>query len=241
MDAVSGALQKFTFEAANKFGPIWSPNGDRIVFSWDAKGIQDLYEKPVEAAGNGALLWSSSEHKLPLDWSQDGFILYLGFNAKTGTDLWALPLAGDKKPIRVADTAANESNGRFSPDSHWIAYDSDETGRQEIYIQPFQRAGGKSKPISITGGSLPQWGLDGRELFYVSPDNRLMAVPINLNGSSAEASGKPVALFALPLLSGGVVQSEYFASRDGQRFLISKIVKDASPITILFNWKPPAK
>jgi eukaryotic-like serine/threonine-protein kinase len=231
LDIINGVPQRFTFDAANKYSPTWSPDSSRIVFSWDPAGVLDLYEKRLDGAGNGTLLWSSGEHKDAQDWSVDGrFILYTNSSATTGWDLWALPLVGNKKPLEVAHTAFNEDSGRFSPEGRWVAYQSNETGRNEIYVQPFPGPGGK-KQITSGGGTSPQWGRDGRELFFLTPDRSLAAAPITMNGSAIEAD-KPVVLFTLP------PESAYAASRDGQRFLVSKIVKEASPITILLNWKP---
>jgi len=234
----SGVLQPFTSGSANKFTPIWSPKGDRVVFVWDPKGVLDLYEKPVDGVGNGALLWSSPEHKWTTDWSADGrFILFRSNSQKTGFDLWALPYqpsSGAAKPIEIAHQSFDEDNGRFSPDGRWVAYQSNETGRYEIVVQPFPGSGSGRKRITTEGGFVPQWRNDGRELLYLAPDNHVMAVSIELNGSTFEA-GKPAPLFLLS------PQSEFAVSPDGQRFLVNKIVKDASPITILLNWKPPAQ
>jgi serine/threonine protein kinase len=231
----TGVPQPFTSDVANKFTPTWSPKGDRIVFSWDPKGVLELYEKPLEAAGNGTLLWSSPEHKNVMDWSPEGrFILYRSDSETTASDLWAIPYtsaSGERKPIEVAHESFDEDNGRFSPDGRWIAYQSNETGRSEIVVQPFPGSGTGKRRITRDGGTLPQWRGDGRELFYLASDNRLMAMPIRLNTSTIEP-GTPAPLFALPAQSG------YAASRDGQRFLVNKIVKDAAPITILLNWKP---
>jgi len=235
IDASTGVPQPFTSGISNKFNPIWSPKGDRIVFSWDPKGVLDLYEKPLGASGNGTVLWSSPEHKWTMDWSSDGkFILYRSNSQKTGYDLWALPYSAssnDRKPIEVARESFDEDNGRFSPDGRWIVYQSNETGRNEIFVQPFPGNSASRKLITRDGGLMPQWRGDGREIFYLSLDNRLMAVSVDLS-SGAPVPGNPTTLFPLP------PQSDYAVSRDGQRFLINKTVKDAAPITILLNWKP---
>jgi len=230
IQTASGILQRFTFEAANKVGPTWSPDGGRIVFSWDPQGVLDLYEKPVDSRGDATLLLSSPESKAATDWSKDGrFVLYGSFGFQTRNDVWALPLMGDRKPLEVAHTTFSEAGGRFSPDSRWVAYQSNETGRNEIYVQPFPGPGGK-KQITSGGGAGVQWGRDGRTLSYQAA-NRVMEVPITIDGPSVEA-GKPVTLFTLP------PGSTYAASHDGERFLVSKVVKEASPITLLLNWKP---
>ncbi len=230
IDTISGVTQRFTFDAGNKYSPVWSPDGRRMVFSWDPKGDLDLYEKPVDSAGNGTLLWGSSEHKHAQDWSLDGrYILFMSDGAKTGLDLWALPLFGDKKPLEVAHTAFREMAGRFSPDSRWIAYQSNETGREEIYVQPFLGPGGKQQ-ISNDGGSRPEWDHDGRELYYRNSRGSLMAVPIKVNGSAIDA-GKPAVYGPSSLLWPVVL-------RDGQRFLVDKVVRPSPPVTVLLNWKP---
>jgi Tol biopolymer transport system component len=232
-DRARGVFRRFTSDAAREFEAIWSPDGSRIVFSSDRKGVLDLYEKPVAGAGTESLLLESPEHKNLYDWSLYGrFILYGPQSSKTGQNLWALPLFGDRKPLVVAQTAFEEVGGRFSPDGRWIAYVLNETGRSEIYLQPFPGPGGKLQ-ISTSGGNSPQWRRDGREIFYLGPDNRLMAVPVMLqvNGSSVEA-GAPVALFTTR------PASEFAASPDGQRFLINTPLEDAAtpPITVVLNW-----
>jgi Tol biopolymer transport system component len=225
---ISGILRRFTFEPGNKVNPLWSPDGHRIVFAWDREGVLDLYEKRVDGTADPTLLLSSAVSKSALDWSQDGqFILYL--SQESGGDLLALPLAGDKKPIELARTPFSEGAGRFSADGRWVAYQSNETGQSEVYLQPFPE-GRFRKQITSGGGVAPQWSAGGRELLYVAGD-RLMVVSIKGDGPSVVA-GKPLVLFTLP------PASTFAGSRDGQRFLVSKVVKEASPITILFNWKP---
>jgi Tol biopolymer transport system component len=234
LEIARGVLRRFTSDGARDYESIWSPDGSRIAFSSDRKGVLDLYEKPVAGGGPESLLFESPEHKNLYDWSLDGrFILYGSQSPKTGEDLWALPLAGDRKPMPVAQTAFQEVDGRFSPDGRWIAYMLNESGRTEIHVQPFPGPGGRLQ-ISTSGGRLPQWRRDGREIFYLGPDNRLMAVPVVLaaNGSTIEA-GTPVALF------GTRPGSEVAASPDGQRFLINTTPDDATPpITVILNWKP---
>ena len=235
LDITRGVRRRFTSDAARDYEAIWSPDGSHIAFSSDRKGVLDLYDKPVAGAETESLLLESAEQKNIYDWSLDGrFILYGAQNSKTGRDIWALPLFGDRKPLAVAQTAFDEAEGRFSPDGRWVAYGLNETGRNEIHIQPFPGPGGKLQ-ISTGGGNFPQWRRDGREIFYVGPDSRLMTVPVMLpvNGSTVEA-GTPVALFAMR------PGSEFAATPDGQRFLINTLLEDAAtpPITVILNWKP---
>jgi Tol biopolymer transport system component len=197
-----------------------------------------LYEKPVIGDGNATLVWSSSVHKFPEDWSSDGrFVLF-----QTGGDQWVLPLEGDRTPRPVARTRFDELNGRFSPDGRFIAYESNESGRFEIYVQPFPGVGPRSK-ISVDGGTSPQWREDGGELYYLSADNHLIAVPLS-SRRSVVIPGKAENLFAMPQLPGNQefrsVQ-HYAAARDGQRFLAYRMTADAPPITLVLNWKPPVQ
>jgi serine/threonine protein kinase/Tol biopolymer transport system component len=232
MDTTLGVPHPFTLDPNWNCCPVWSPDGTRIAFSSDPKGPGDIFEKPTDGSKPQTLLWSSTDDKNLMDWSRDGrYILTRVATKKTGRDLWVLPLEGDKKPFAVAETSAEETLGRFSPDGHWIALQSNDTKRNEIYVQPFPGSGGK-RQITNSGGENPKWGRDSGELFYIAPDDKLMAVPITPKGSTVEA-GKPVALFTLPSLS------DYEVTRDGQRILINKVVKDPAPITVVLNWKPP--
>jgi Tol biopolymer transport system component len=143
------------------------------------------------------LLLETQSDKNAYDWSADGrFLLYRNVDPITGSDVWVLPLFGDRKPVPVVQTAASEFGARFSPDGRWIAYHSNESGRNEIYVQPFPGPGPRLQ-ISNEGGDTAQWRGDGRELFYVGLDDRLMAAQLRVNGSRIEA-GTPVPLFSKP-------------------------------------------
>src|SRR5262249_40621883 len=169
----------------------------------------------------------------------DGFILYEDAGSTTGWDLWALPLTGDRKPIAVANGPFEERNGQFSPDGRWVAYQSNDTGSFEIYVQPFPGPGGKWK-VSTAGGTDPRWRADGQELFFIAPDAKLMGASIRMSGSSFGA-GSPTALFQTRIVTAGNFKHEYDVSSDG-RFLVNTILDDAAPpITLLLNWKPPTK
>ena len=240
MDTERGGLRRLTTDPAVEFtGAGWSPDGTRFIFDSTRGGVLDLYERSVTGTGGETLLFASSEPKNSLDWTPDGrFVLYASQTANAQRDLWVLPLFGDKKPQMVVGTPFEEHQGRFSPDGRWIAYQSNEGGRTEIWVQPFPGPGAKSQ-ISNGGGVEPQWRRDGRELFYTAPDNRLMAVPLTL-GDDTVAAGQPVALFSATLSPLGGAVNQYLASPDGQRFLVDTMVEEASPITILQNWKGTA-
>jgi eukaryotic-like serine/threonine-protein kinase len=198
--------------------------------SADASLVRGAQRRPETV-----LLPESAEYEFhhPRDWSPDGrFILYEA-DGTTSTDLRVLPLFGEGKSFDVARTAFTESNGRFSPDGRWVAYQSDETGQFEIHVQPFPGPGPKFQ-VSVGGGTLPRWRRDGSELFYLAPDRRLMAVSVSQNGARL-VTGPPRALFTLS------TTSRYEPSPDGERFLVTAVVSQASPITIILNWKAPTR
>jgi len=228
-EAARGIPRRFTSDGGSEFNSAWSPDGKHLAFTSDRNGgLDDLYTRPVDETSAETLLLQSTEFKNIHDWSSDGrFILYDSYSSTTGLDLWVVPLFGDKKPLPVARTAFVETRGRFSPDGHWIAYESDESGRSEVYVQPFPGTGAKSQ-ISADGGVSAEWRRDGREIFYVREDGGLMAVPIKANGTKLDP-GTPVALFP-------IVSSDYAVSADGQRFLVNRIVQEPPPITLLLNW-----
>jgi hypothetical protein len=245
LDLGRGVLTRFTSDAADDIFPIWSPDGDRLVFSSNRKGgVHDLYQKSATGAGREELLLTTPQTKFATDWSPDRrFLLYQSLDPQMRWDIWALPMDGDRKPFPVVQTNFEERGGQFSPDGKWIAYESNESGRFEIYLQPFPGPGAKSQ-ISTGGGLQVRWRRDGKELFYSSPDGRLMAVPMRLSSNSqAFEVGSPVPLWTTRIESavqGGVQggrAQEYIVSFDGQRFLMNTLVElAASPITLILNW-----
>jgi serine/threonine protein kinase len=247
IDAARGVPTRFTFDAQPDLRPVWSPDGSRIAFQAGRKGVSNIYWKLSSGAGAEELLVESDQQKAPNDWSSDGrFLLFRSIDPQTGFDLWVLPFAGDKKKFPFLKTAFDERNGRFSPDGKWIAYQSNESGRFEIYVQPFPGPGGKFQ-ISTNGGGQPRWNKNGKEIFFVSLDSKMMAAPVKLlpNGRSQE-TGTPAALFPVRIFGGAVSgnnKQQYDVSSDGQRFLVNLVADEevTSPITLILNWKPPTK
>jgi eukaryotic-like serine/threonine-protein kinase len=240
-DTGRGILSRFTSNEASEIHPLWSPDGSRILFGSNRGGAFNLREKSTIGPGDEKLVLPGQAQ--PTDWSRDGqFVLIQRRDSKTGGDIWALPMGTNRQAFPVVQTDFEERDGQFSPDGRWIAYESTESGRWEIYVQPFPGPGARV-PISVSGGAQVRWRSDGKELFFIALDDRLMAVPITLpsNSGSAEA-GVPVPLFTTRV--GGAVQSfsrqQYFVSPDGQRFLMNTILESGppSPITIILNWKP---
>jgi eukaryotic-like serine/threonine-protein kinase len=235
---------RFTSDPSNDNFPVWSPDGKWIAFGSTRNGPYNIFRKLASGVGPEEMLLQSPQNQLPSDWSADGrFILFRLTDQKNGYDLWALPTFGDRKSIPVATTLFEERDGQFSPDSRWVAYSSNESGRSEIYAQPFPEPGGKVQ-ISTNGGTQPRWRHDGKEMFYLAPGNSLMSVPIKVStGGDSLEPGPPVTLFRTRIVSNAVAggRQEYAVARDGQRFLAVAASGDtaASPITILLNWKPP--
>jgi Tol biopolymer transport system component len=232
---------RLTSEAQADICPIWSPNGDRVVYSSIRGGTFQLVERAIADASSTDVL-TTPLSKQATDWSRDGRWLLFRSIAGVGAelDVWALPLSGDRTPVPVAATQFEERDAQFSPQARWIAYQSNESGRNEIYVQPFQHHGDKVR-ISTGGGAQARWRADGRELFYLTLDGRLMATPITFGLDEATMSaGTPVPLFRARV---GAVQDRstqhYVVSPDGQRFLLDTVVEEAvPPVTIVLNWQP---
>jgi Tol biopolymer transport system component len=218
--------------------PAWSPDGSRIAFSSDRTGSRDIYWKLSSGAGAEELLVDSKDSKSVEDWSRDGkFILY---NAGDAKGIWAMPVTGDRKPFSVLNDAFTEAQGKISPDGRWIAYRSNESGRNEIFVQSFPPSAGKWQ-ISNGGGSQPSWRADGQELYYVSR-SRIMAVAIKASGGGIEA-GTPQVLFDVPTLKQDTRRNNYAVTQDGKRFLCQTTPENiyTTPLTLVLNWHAALK
>jgi eukaryotic-like serine/threonine-protein kinase len=210
MDA-SGATTRFTSDPGWDAFPTWSPDGRSIVFTSNRSGVYDLYRKSASGAGTEELLYKSSEGKGPNSWSPDGkFLIYYSLGQPTHLRLLAVDGPADRKPTPLVDTQFSSVTGRFSPDGRWIAYTSNESGKNEISVRPFDAATGTAgNPMIVTsgGGRTPLWSGDGKELFYITPDGTATALPFQ--------AGAPKPLFKVPdgLLFWDV-------SPDGKRFMM---------------------
>jgi eukaryotic-like serine/threonine-protein kinase len=253
-DVASGRRTRFTFDPAAERDMLWSPDGRRIIFSSDRKGLFDLYQKASDGSGTEELLYADAAgNKSPESWSVDGrVILYdTGTDSpRTGADLFVLPLSGapstgplrgsgqageGRRAVPFIQTQFNELEGRLSPDGRWVAYSSNESGAYEVYVAPYPGPGG-TRQISTAGGGHPRWRGDGAEIFYLAPDNRLMAATVNGKRSSFEV-GEVKPLFETHTISG-LGNSRYDVTADGQRFLVNTATeaRAAEPITVVVNW-----
>ncbi len=247
LDFARGVRTRLTFRQSLGSYPVWSPDGSRIAFS-AGDSPNTIYEKSASGAGEEKeLLKKPGEVILPTSWSHDGrFLLYYAANVpKTGSDLWVLPLEGDRKAAPLLTTDFNEGLGDFSPDGRWVAYVSNESGRNEIYVRPFV-ASGPSDPslgdgkwqLSKDGGTNPKWRADGKEIIF---NFGLAILSVDVNGSGAGFQmGTPQQLFRAPANNGWDVTG------DGKRFMMivppnQGMQTSPTPITVVLNWQADLK
>ena len=245
-DLARNTPSRLTFDPSVDDHPVWSPDGSRIAFASQRGGRFSIYQKASVGTGSEELLFRSpDEDVMPLDWSRDGrYIVYRARSARTRSSLWLLPLGGDPKPIPFVQTAFD---ARFSPDGKWIAYVSEDTERNEVYVRAVP-GGTSSGPgaqwqVSTGGGQRPAWRADGKELFYLDLDRRLMAVPITTGAGVDVGVPRPLfqtRVFGFNLIS---VSSPYDVATDGRRFLINSLPEEVeeAPITVGVNWQAGLK
>jgi eukaryotic-like serine/threonine-protein kinase len=235
-------MRRLTTDAAQDRFPIWSADGAHVLFASNREGRQAIFEQPSDGSGAARRLLDLVEAVVPSDVSRDGrFLLFLTIGDNTREDIGAVTLDGTRKPFSWVNGAFSEMWAQFSPDGSWGAYQSNESGRLEVYVRRFPGPGGQW-PVSTTGGIHARWAPNGRELFYIAPDGYLMAVPVRLEGTRPEI-GAPVPLFKPSSVGGGSqvlgLGHQYDVAPDG-RFLINVTAAESvtPPITLLLNWNP---
>jgi Tol biopolymer transport system component len=235
---------RLTFGQTHGFFPVWSPDGDRVAFASLRDGPPQIYQRVSSGAADEEPLLRSNQAKIPTGFSPDGrFLVYAVLDPKTGFDLWVLPLFGDRRPFPFLQTEAAEIGGQISPNGRWMAYASNESGTYEVYVRPFPPGPGKWQ-VSRQGGSQPRWRRDGKELFFLATDRKLMAVDVKTDPLAFETGG-PKALFETRLgnVEGSNPWSQYAVTADGRRFLVNRLATEptASPITVILNWPAAEK
>jgi serine/threonine protein kinase/Tol biopolymer transport system component len=232
-----GVRTRLTAGGRRDVVPVWSPDGSQFAFMSDRTGIFQLYRKDARGGGAEEQLTEGPSSKYATDWNKNGYLLYYEIDSTMRDDLWAVPVDGNRKPVEVLRTPARERNGVFSPDGKWIAYASDESGREEVYIQPFPATGFKWA-VSNQGGNRPKWRGDQKELFYLEPSrNSVMAADVRIAGNQIE-TGAPHELFTLSWPLPELV-APYDVSPDG-RFLVldsADPLKSSAALVVMLNWR----
>jgi serine/threonine protein kinase len=244
IDLARHTKTRITFGPQYSGNPVWLSDGKAIVFSYGPSGANDsIYRQNADGTGSKEkLLETPGIVDFPFSATSDGrYIAYMRHDPKspTGWDIWALPTFGDRKPFPLVATNFLDVTPSFSPDGKWLAYANDETGRLEVYIQPFPSGAGRWQ-VSTAGGARPTWRKDGKELYFFSTDQQLMAVDIQQNGASLQL-GAPHALFKATTVSGSV--GTYTASADGKKFVMNTVPPQTTsePLTLITNWPADLK
>ena len=234
-DLGRGTASRFTFHPTTNAAQVWSPDGAQVAFSSNHEGFFGIYQKASSGVGQEEILDKDSRVKLPRDWSRDGrYLIEEVLDPKTKRDVWVLPLFGDRKLFPYLQTEFNERDPKLSPNGRWMAYTSDETKRNEVYVESFPTATGKWQ-VSTKGGVLPVWSRDGRELFFLGGDGNMMAVEVNSAAGAKFEASVPKPLFEARLPQTGVRQFDI--SKEGRFLIPTAAVQGASaPITVVVNW-----
>ena len=237
LELVRGMTSRLLLDATGAHRPMWSPDGRRLSFGSNRLGGHDLYETASDGSSAEALVLSSKESTIEAtDWSADGRLVLYQTKRRGAYDILALPLPAGQ-PLGILETTADEQQGMFSPDIRWLAYTSDESGSSEVYVRAFPD-GGARRRVSLHGGAQPRWHSDGKELFYLGLDGRLMSVAVTATPNSIE-TGPPRTMFDTGIRGGFLDRrNQYLVTKDAQRFLVNLSAEDekVAPITVVMNW-----
>jgi Tol biopolymer transport system component len=237
LDRATGTATQFTSDPTAEYSPVWSPDGRSIVYSSNRSGSLELYRRDVTGEqGEETRLVAAGTDPVAQSWSPDGrFLAYVVFDPQTHLDVWILPMAGDPTPRPFLRSPFSERQPQISPDGRWLAYVSDESGREEVYVQAFPTSGPTSR-VSVNGGADPRWRRDGKELFFVAEDRQLNAVSVDAGATFAH--GLPVPLFdTVAPAHWYAARNLYDVSRDGSFLFMSPVEDDrSSAFTIVIDW-----
>ncbi|HYM05476.1 MAG TPA: protein kinase [Terriglobales bacterium] len=229
LELASGIFSRLTFNPEGDLNPQWSPDSRELLFSSIRSGHQDLYRKSL-GGSEEELVYHSEEDKGPYHWSKDGWIL---FNSGTASDFYRLPLVGERKASLALKSPFPKDMAAVSQDGRWVAWESPESGRYEVYVATYPAFTGK-RQVSIAGGCQPLWRRDGKELFYLTADGTLEAVEVR--GGSALDTSAPHILFRDPFIVNPN-QGEYCVTGDGKRFIFREPVGETTtPLNVVVNW-----
>ena len=232
---MQGAVSKFTSALSLDWNPVWSPNGRQIFYQSDS----NIHSRSVTDGTPEQALLSERRSIYPSEVSPDGnVLLYTRDLGSSSTDIWYVSLGADRTPHPFVQTAFQERDGQFSPDGKWVAYQSNEAGHFEIYLQPFPGPGNRIQ-VSAGGGQHVRWARNGSELFFIAADQRLTSIRVTVGANGKLVLGTPVPLFRTELDSSFLTRQQYGVSPDGQRFLINAATDAIDPpsITMILNWK----
>jgi len=234
IDLPRSLLSRFTFDPAVEDDPIWSSDGKYVYFSSTKEGTYNIHRKVSTSVGSPEVVTPAGLSQRPMDISRDGrYLLYEVNNPKTSEDIWIRMLDSTKESHPFLASEFSEGFPRFSPDGKWVVYTSNESGKNEVYVQSFSASGGRWQ-VSINGGSQPRWRQDGTELFYIAPDLKLMAVETKTGVTFDFGLAKPLFLTRVDSYDA---PNRYIVAGNGQKFLINIPIGDefANPITVTIN------
>jgi len=236
LEIARGTASRLTFDPANDFFPVWSPDGSRVAYANTAGGRADILAKDANGTGEPDSVWTSDVSKYPTSWSPDGrTLLCQRPDPKTKFDIWAVPMTGDGKPYPVVQSPGGDGLPAFSPDGRWIAYNSDESQVVQVYVRPFPKGDGRWQ-VSIDSGREPQWSRDGKWIYYLSDSNDLMRAPIQTEGGFR--AGTPQRVFQAHVVQSLQSRDRFQVTADPNRFLL--VTENASqtlaPTTVVVNW-----
>jgi Tol biopolymer transport system component len=246
-DLTRGSTSRVATEGAVTASALWSPDGTQLMFRSNPKGFIEFYQRSSAGGGNDRPILSlealraaqiNSSALVPTDWSKDGRQIIFSVSAEPGDDLWLLPLGKEGKAAKFIASPADEMHGNFSPDGRLVAYTLNASGKFEVYVETVPQSDHKW-PVSTSGGYEPRWRADGREVYYLAEDRKLMAVSVGAGPSF----GVPKPLFQTRVATGVTAnRTHYVPSHDGQRFLVNMALDaPTSPITVVVNWPATLK